>query len=203
MNWWVSATRTSDAFKLRRLAAMNCGVTRLTYVLLWIAALVTPLYWIVFFAGGHLAPSANDVGMHYEIAFPAADIWMAIAAGIGAIALRRRSLLGYPMAFAAAGSMLYLALLDITFDLENGVYLLGTSQVLVEAVINFMCVFGSLYLFYDLLRSYRASLIAWSSAASVPLMKAAVDRLQAMTAAEHSLHLLKTDDLEQGTDDLS
>jgi hypothetical protein len=120
-------------------------------VVLWMAAIITPIYWIVFFASGSLTPAPTDVGLRFELAFPGADLWLALAAALGAIGLRRRWRIGYPMAIAAASAMLYLALMDITFDLENGVYLLERGQVAVEIAINVLCVAGAATLFAVLL----------------------------------------------------
>jgi hypothetical protein len=128
-------------------------VPTIAYVVLWMTVIVTPLYWIIFFATMNLTPAPTDVGLRFELAFPAADMWMALAAALGAIGLRRGWRLGYPMAAATAGALLYLALMDITFDLENGVYLLQRGQVVVEVVINVLCVSGAALLFYALLRS--------------------------------------------------
>ena len=115
-------------------------IPTIVYVILWMTAIVTPIYWIAFFATGNLTPSPTDVGLRFEMAFPAADMWMAIAAALGAISLKRGWALGYPMAVAAASAMLYLALMDVAFDLENGVYMLGRGQVAIEIAINVFCI---------------------------------------------------------------
>jgi hypothetical protein len=115
-------------------------------VILWIVAIVTPLYWIVFFATGDLTPSPSDCGYRFELAFPAADLWMAAAAAIAAIGLARGRQWGRAMALVTAGAIIYLAGMDILFDLENRVYLLGRSQTVVEATINLACVAFGAYL---------------------------------------------------------
>jgi len=126
-------------------------IPAIVYVILWMTAVVTPLYWIAFFATGNLTPSPTDIGLRFEMAFPAADMWMAVAAALGAIGLKRGWALGYPMAIAAAGSMLYLALMDVTFDLENGVYMLERGQVAIEIAINVFCLGAAAVLFGVLL----------------------------------------------------
>jgi hypothetical protein len=131
--------------------ATGSRLPALVYAFLWLAAIVTPIYWVVYFATGNLTPSPTDVGQRFELAFPAADMWMAIAAALGAIGLQRGARWGRAMAIAAGSAMLYLALMDITFDLENGVYFLIRGQVIVEMIINATCVIGSLYLLYELI----------------------------------------------------
>lgn len=115
-------------------------------VILWIIAVVTPIYWIVFFATGNLTPSPSDCGYRFELAFPVADLWMAAAAAIAAVGLARAAHWGRAMALVTAGAVLYLAGMDILFDLENGVYVLGRSQTIVEATINLCCVAFGVYL---------------------------------------------------------
>jgi len=48
-------------------------------VMLRMVAIVTPLYWIVFFATESLTPSPSDCGYRFELAFPGADLWMTAA----------------------------------------------------------------------------------------------------------------------------
>lgn len=120
-------------------------------MILWIVAVVTPLYWIVFFATGNVTPSPTDCGYKFELAFPAADLWMAGAAAIAAIGLGRGARWGRAMALVTAGAILYLAAMDTLFDLENGVYLIARSQTLVEASINVSCIAFGVYLLATML----------------------------------------------------
>lgn len=113
---------------------------------LWIVAAVTPLYWFGFFATGNMTPSPSDCGYKFELAFPAADLWMAASAALAAIGLGRGARWGRAMALVTAGSILYLAAMDILFDLENGVYLIARSQTVVEASINLSCLGFGVYL---------------------------------------------------------
>ncbi len=120
-------------------------------VILWLVASVTPLYWIVFFATGNLTPSPADCGYKFELAFPAADLWMAVTAALGAIGLGRGANWGRTMALVTAGSILYLAAMDVLFDLENGVYLIARAQTVVEALINLSCLGFGIYLLIAML----------------------------------------------------
>lgn len=117
-----------------------------TRAILWIIAAVTPLYWVVFFATGQLAPSPADCGYQFELAFPAADLLMAVAAAISGIGLARNARWGRAMALVTAGAILYLAAMDILFDLENGVYLIARLQTAVEILINVSCLGFGIYL---------------------------------------------------------
>jgi hypothetical protein len=96
--------------------------------LLIAGAAVTALYWWSYFSGGGVMASHERWYTAFESSFPAADGWMALcmlAAGIGL-------LLDRPWAARAgllAGSaLLYLAAMDITFDVENGMYALAAKS---------------------------------------------------------------------------
>lgn len=129
------------------------GKEPLVRAILWMFAIVTPLYWIAFFATGSLVPSPSDCGLRFELAFPVADLYMAVAAASGAIGLARQRWWGPPMALSAASAILYLALMDTTFDLENGVYLMARAQVALAALINLVCFASAGYLSYAILRN--------------------------------------------------
>jgi hypothetical protein len=88
------------------------------------AALITVAYWVTWYAGGRelLASAHTPEYFAFESAFPAADAWLALCALIAGVQLLR----GRPSAtywlFLTAGCGYYLGLLDVLFDLENGIY---------------------------------------------------------------------------------
>ncbi len=108
--------------------------------LLVVTALGTAAFWVGFFAGGEaLHSSATDVYRGFEHAFPVADAWMATCALVAAIGLARRRP-WTPLAGVAAGSALvFLGLLDVTFDVEQGLYGIGSGARAVETIINVFC----------------------------------------------------------------
>lgn len=114
--------------------------------LLWFGALATLAYWIVWFGVDRswLATADTPVYYTFENAFPLADGWMAATGALGAIALQRRrqsALLWLPCAGSAS---LYLAGMDILFDLQNGIYRVrgNSGDVAVELFINVGCLLG-------------------------------------------------------------
>src|SRR5208282_2679548 len=117
----------------------------LARVILWIVAIVTPLYWIIFFTTGNLTPSPSDFGYRFELAFPAADLWMAAAAVIAAIGLargarwRRRWRWSRRARFSTWRALTF-------FSIWKTECLLGRSQTVVEATINVSCVAFGIYL---------------------------------------------------------
>jgi hypothetical protein len=98
----------------------------------------TLLYWLDFFLAGTVYVVNEDWYLKFQHAFPAADAWMAACALIAGVGLLRCSPWANQFALLAGSAMVFLALLDITFNLANGLYRLAFSSVEMgmEAAIN-------------------------------------------------------------------
>jgi len=102
------------------------GATLMAVVMIVVAA-VTAIYWIIWFLipGGRdaLATLPHDQAyISFENAFPAADGWMSLAALVAAIQILRGKASAIMWMFLGGGAGMYLAGMDVLFDLENGVY---------------------------------------------------------------------------------
>ena len=111
---------------------------RILAALLVLSAVVTVLYWINYYSGGDVRVSDARWYTAYESSFPVADCWMAVclfAAGIGLWSGRPW---GARFGLLAGSALLYLAAMDITFDVENGLYSLAahSDPMKFEIVIN-------------------------------------------------------------------
>jgi hypothetical protein len=121
------------------------GARALGFVALGVA-LLTVSYWVVWYAGGRdlLASAQTPEYFAFENAFPAADGWLALCALISGIHLLRGRSSAIYWLFLTAGCGLYLGLMDVLFDLENGIYLVpkGGDPVAVgiEIAINILTV---------------------------------------------------------------
>lgn len=106
--------------------------------LLIITALATICYWADFYIRGGVHVIKEDWYLKFERAFPPADLWMSACALIGAAGLLTGQPYGLVFALLAAGSLLFLALMDITFNIQNNLYpLIATSsQMKFELLIN-------------------------------------------------------------------
>ena len=101
---------------------------RVLGALLIAGAIVTLLYWWSYFSGGDVMASHERWYTAFESSFPAADAWMALcmaAAGIGFLTKRGWS---QPLGLMAGSALIYLAAIDITFNVENGMYALWASD---------------------------------------------------------------------------
>jgi len=111
---------------------------RILSALLLLGAAVTIAYWVNYFVAGDVRVVPDLWYSAFEDAFPVADGWMTlclIGAGIGFWRGRRSA----PFFGLMAGSaLLYLAAMDITFNVERGLYALlpASGAMVTEAIIN-------------------------------------------------------------------
>ena len=115
--------------------------------LLWFASIATAAYWVIWFAVDRTWLATADTPAYYtfENAFPAADAWMSITGALAAIALQRGRATALLWMLVAGSASVYLAAMDILFDLENGIYRVAGGNVgnlAVEAFINVGCLAG-------------------------------------------------------------
>jgi hypothetical protein len=115
-------------------------------------ALATLAYWLVWFGIDReiLASAHSESYYAFENSFPLADAWM-VASGVAAgVALLRRRASAFFWLIAAGATSVYLGLLDVLFDLENGIYRSpDTGGVLVELAINALTLcFGTVILIW-------------------------------------------------------
>jgi len=96
--------------------------------LLLAGAVITAFYWWSYFTGGDVMTTRERWYEAFESSFPVADGWMALcmgAAGIGYIGARSWA---WPFGLMAGSALIYLSALDVSFDVENGMYALAASN---------------------------------------------------------------------------
>ena len=101
--------------------------------------LATLAYWGVWFGVDReiLASAHTESYYAFENSFPVADAWMVACGVAAAVALLRRRASSLLWIIAAGATSIYLGLLDVLFDLENGIYRSpDTGGVCVEVAIN-------------------------------------------------------------------
>ena len=102
------------------------------------AAVLTATYWLVWFSGGHdlLASATTGAYDDFENAFPLADSWFVVCLLAAATQLVRRRPSALLWLLAAGASALYLAAMDVLYDLEHGIWFDGRAGGVVELAIN-------------------------------------------------------------------
>ena len=98
------------------------------------------LFWILFFTVG-MAPKNPPPGyLAYEHSFPVPDGLLSILLLVAGIMLLLNNPLGVNLSLIAAGALLFLGVLDISFNIQNGIYKISTGDLISNAFINLWCV---------------------------------------------------------------
>lgn len=98
------------------------------------------LFWIGFFTIG-LAPASPPPGyFEYEHSFPLPDIILAIALIVAGVLMFRGKFPGRRIALVCSGALIFLGILDFSFNIQNGIYTLSTAELLLNGSINLWCV---------------------------------------------------------------
>jgi hypothetical protein len=115
---------------------------RILGVLLIVAALVTAYYWWSYFHGGDVRVIDARWYTAFESSFPVADGWMALCSALAGVSFLTGNRYAAPFGFMAASAIIYLACMDITFDIENGMYAMASANdaMKFEIFINVTCV---------------------------------------------------------------
>ncbi|HVZ91495.1 MAG TPA: hypothetical protein VG843_07575 [Rhizomicrobium sp.] len=107
-------------------------VRRALSALLIVGAIVTALYWWSFFAGGEVMASRERWYVAFESSFPVADGWMGLCMLGAGVGLWSGKSWGAKLGLLAGSALVYLAAMDIAFNLENGMYRLAASNAAMQ-----------------------------------------------------------------------
>jgi hypothetical protein len=121
-------------------------------ILLIITGILVIYYWFDFFLRKGVQVTQEEWYIKFEKAFPVADMWMVTCALLGAIGLLTEQTYGLFFSILAASSLIFLALMDITFNVENNLYrLVSTSnEMKMELVCNvWFLSFGVILIIYS------------------------------------------------------
>jgi hypothetical protein len=106
-------------------------------------------FWIAFFSADLVNiddPHLEEIYTAFESAFPVADISLSIVLIIGGIGLLKKVPFGFLFSLLGGGSLIFLGLLDVAFNTQNGIYLLGTGEAVMNIFINVLCLGGGIFL---------------------------------------------------------
>ena len=101
-----------------------------------LVAVLTTLYWFDFFTSGGVHVRDDAVYLAFERAFPLADAWMAACSLLGAIGLWSRRSWGLLFGLLAGSAQIFLACMDVLFNLNEGNYAIASAAMAAEIVIN-------------------------------------------------------------------
>ena len=98
------------------------------------------LFWIAFFTVGLAPENAPACYFAYEHSFPLPDGLLAALLLAAGILLTKNRPWGVKLSLAAGGALAFLGVLDFSFNIQNGVYLTSTIDLILNVFINIWCV---------------------------------------------------------------
>ena len=107
-------------------------------IVLILGAVVTVAYWLNYFVAGDVRVLNDYWYGAFEDSFPVADGWMALCMLVAGIGLWRGTRYGEMSGLMAGSALIFLAAMDITFNVEHGLFALlpKSGSMIVETWIN-------------------------------------------------------------------
>jgi|WetSurMetagenome_2_1015567.scaffolds.fasta_scaffold893262_1 hypothetical protein len=98
------------------------------------------LFWIGFFTIGLAPENPPPCYFAYEHSFPLPDIILSIAMLASGMLLLKNKKSGRTLSLVCSGGLMFLGILDFSFNIQNGVYMISTLDMVLNAFINIWCV---------------------------------------------------------------
>lgn len=107
------------------------------------------LFWASFFVLGPAGtgdPGLDAISLAFETAFPVADLVLAGVLCLGAAGLLKGRDWGRSFTLAGGGMLVFLGLLDVTFNSLQGIYRTGLFGAVMNGAINVACLGSGIFL---------------------------------------------------------
>ena len=99
------------------------------------------LFWIYFFKVENRNPKNSSEYLAFERSFPIPDlVWLTPALIISGITVIQNSKIGIILTIAVGGSLLFLGLLDTSFNFQNEGYTKSIVDTIMNLSINVICI---------------------------------------------------------------
>jgi len=98
------------------------------------------LFWIGFFTIGLAPENPPQCYYAYEHSFPLPDGLLAILMLVAGTLLLLNNPWGSHLSLVAAGALVFLGVLDFSFNIQNGVYKISKGDLILNAFLNVWCV---------------------------------------------------------------
>ena len=113
---------------------------RLLAILEILTAAGIALYWVLFYSRGLSDENPSPCYLCYERAFPIPDAALATALLAAGVFLIRKHALGRLLTQASGGALVFLGFLDVSFNLQNGIYQNSAVDLIMNLLINGWCI---------------------------------------------------------------
>ncbi len=98
------------------------------------------LFWVGFFTVGLAPEPAPECYFTFEHAFPPPDIILSVTLIASGILLIKKSRAGIKLSLVSAGALVFIGTLDMSFNIQNGVYLVSPVELITNGFINLWCI---------------------------------------------------------------
>jgi hypothetical protein len=111
------------------------------------------LYWVLYFTAGAAPPEPPPGYFVFQDSFTYADLILAVLLARAAMYLLSgdpiRRVIGRGLSLVSAGALLFLGGLDISFNIQNGIYLAWSFDMALEVLVNIWCLGFGFLLAYE------------------------------------------------------
>ena len=104
-----------------------------------ITAVGLALFWVAFFTVGMTPLNPPACYFVYEHALPLPSGLLALLLLAAGIMLMKNSSLALKLSLVAAGGLIFLGLLDFSFNLQNGIYMASSVDLVLSALLDLWC----------------------------------------------------------------
>jgi hypothetical protein len=107
------------------------------------------VFWVAFFSTDMVNiedSRLKEIYIAFESAFPVADFYLATMLFIGGLGVLKKRFYGTVFSIMAGASLIFLGLLDVSFNTQQGIYFLGVEEAVMNVFINSLCIGFGFYL---------------------------------------------------------
>jgi len=98
------------------------------------------LFWTAFFTIGMAPKNPPPCYFVFEHSFPFPDVILAIGLLTGSIMMLKGRAGGRRLSLLCAGGLIFLGLLDMSFNFQNGMYSISVADMMTNGFINLWCI---------------------------------------------------------------
>jgi hypothetical protein len=120
---------------------MKTRTRRLVSILQIATALGIAVFWSAFFLWDLAPENSPECYLPFERAFPLADILLAAALLAAGVAGWKGMSVSRVLSLICAGALIFLALVDFSFNVQNGIYVSSMQDLILNGFIN-LWIFG-------------------------------------------------------------
>ena len=97
------------------------------------------LFWVGFFTAGMAPKNPPECYFAFEHAFPLPDGILCMGLIVAGILLLKQKPAGRTLSLICSGGLMFLGVIDFSFNIQNGMYFMELGESIGNACINALC----------------------------------------------------------------